>query len=292
MRIDELLATNARVKPLYSFEFFPPKDDAGQTQLWQTLTSLAELTPDFVSVTYGANGSQRDRTIDVTKRLAHETSMRTMGHLTCVDQSVRQVIDVIDQYAANGLEHVFAVRGDMPGGPSIAWQAHPNGLKNATQLVELVRARGSFCIGVAAFPDPHPSKCNPDLDARILKDKWEAGADFAITQLFFQAKSYCQMVDRVRSIDCPIPIIPGIMPITMVSQIVKFSSMSGATIPPDMLRQLDAVGDDPAAVRTIGTSIAADLAQELLDQGAPGLHFFTQNRSLATRTIWQRLNLG
>jgi len=279
-----------RGKPMFSFEFFPPKDDVGQEQLWETLRRLEEVDPDFVSVTYGANGSQRDRTVGLTKRLATETSLTTVGHLTCVGQSRDDLVQVIDEYGANGVTSIFAIRGDMPGGPQIPWQPHPDGLRNATELVELIRSRGDFEVGVAAFPDPHPAQHDPALDARILKNKWEAGASFAITQLFFTAQAYVDLVDRVRSIGCLIPIIPGIMPITMISQVVKFAEMSGATIPESMRQRLDAVADDPVAVRTTGTQIATELSQELISRGAPGLHFFTQNRSAATRAILNNLD--
>ena len=275
--------------PLFSFEFFPPKDDAASDQLWRTVASLAPLHPDFVSVTYGANGSQRDRTEELTTRLSTQTNLRVMGHLTCVDQSVDDLVSVLDAYAHGGIDHVFAIRGDMPGGPTIGWVQHPNGLPNATRLVELIRKKGDFCVGVAAFPDPHPAQHDPALDARILNDKWKAGASFAITQLFFSAQAYFDLVDRTRSIGCEIPVIPGIMPITMISQVVKFAEMSGADIPASVKARLDAAGPDPAAIRKEGTQIAADLCQELLDQGAPGLHFFTQNRSLATLAIWRSL---
>jgi len=286
MTIADLLATGD--KPSFSFEFFPPKDDAASDQLWRTVANLAPLHPDFVSVTYGANGSQRDRTVEVTTRLATQTRLRVMGHLTCVDQSVADLSSVLDAYARGGVGHIFAIRGDMPGGPSLPWVQHPDGLANATQLVELIRRTGDFCIGVAAFPDPHPAQHDPVLDARILTDKWQAGASFAITQLFFRAQSYFDLVDRVRSLGCEIPIIPGIMPITMISQVVKFAEMSGAEIPKSVRSRLE-LAPDPSAVRTVGTQIATELCQELLDRGAPGLHFFTQNRSLATLDIWRNL---
>ena len=286
MTIADLLAAGG--EPLFSFEFFPPRDDAASDQLWRTVASLAPLRPDFVSVTYGANGSQRDRTIDLTTRLASQTRLRVMGHLTCVDQSVTDLASVLDAYASGGVDHIFAIRGDMPGGPTLPWAKHPDGLDNATQLVELIRGRGDFCVGVAAFPDPHPAQRDPALDARILKDKWHAGASFAITQLFFRAQAYFDLVDRVRSLGCEIPIIPGIMPITMISQVVKFAEMSGAEIPSSVTSRLDAT-PDPASVRRVGTQIATELCQELLDRGAPGLHFFTQNRSKATLEIWRNL---
>ncbi|MDR2974260.1 MAG: methylenetetrahydrofolate reductase [Propionibacteriaceae bacterium] len=287
MTIADLLARHGR--PLCSFEFFPPKDDSGQEQLWHTVEALREVRPDFVSVTYGANGSQRERTVAATELLRQRTDFTVMGHLTCADQSRSQLVEVIDRYAAIGLNHILAIRGDMPGGPTVPWRAHPEGLRDATQLVELVLDQGDFCVGVAAFPDPHPSHHDPALDARILRDKWRAGASFAITQLFFDPESYFTLVDRVRSLDCPIPIIPGIMPITVISQVEKFAQLSGAVMPRAVIDRLDAVSGDPAAVRAVGVNIATDLSQRLLDGGAPGLHFFTQNRSRATRAIQENL---
>lgn len=285
--IARLLAEGTR--PLCSFEFFPPRDDAGEDHLWAAIDRLEPLRPDFISVTYGANGSSRDRTLALTRRLATDTGHRVMGHLTCASQSVDQLTSVIDGYAAAGIGHILAVRGDMPGGPGVPWVAHPDGLANATALVELIRRRGDFCIGVAAFPDGHPPAHDLALDARLLVDKWSAGASFAITQLFFQPRAYVELVDRVRSLGCPIPIIPGIMPVSQMSQVVSFAQMSGAPLPAAMLRQLEAVAHDPAAVRRVGAAQAADVAQRLLDAGAPGLHFFTQNRSRATLAIWRRL---
>jgi len=283
--VDRLARTTG--DPLFSVEFFPPKDDLGEDRLWQAVQRLAPLQPDFVSVTYGANGSQRERTIGVTKRLAKCTGLTTMGHLTCVGQSEEDLARVVDEYSRNGLDHVFAIRGDMPGGPAVPWQPYPGGLANATRLVELVASRGDFCIGVAAFPDPHPAQHDAALDARILKDKWTAGAGFAITQMFFRAAAYTELVDRVRSIGCPIPIIPGIMPITMASQVLRFAELSGADVPESLRSRLDTVADNPAWVREAGIQIGIELALDLLDRGAPGLHFFTQNRSGATQAIWE-----
>ena len=186
--IAELLQAGDR--PLFSFEFFPPKDEIQQRQLWQTVRELEALGPDFVSVTYGASGSTRDRTIDATEAIAQHTTLRSMAHLTCASQSRDQLRRVVGSYAAAGIRHVLAIRGDMPGGPTVPLEAHPEGLHNATELVAMVRELGDFCVGVAAFPDPHPEQHDPDLDARILVEKARAGASFAITQLFFTAADY------------------------------------------------------------------------------------------------------
>jgi methylenetetrahydrofolate reductase (NADPH) len=177
----------------------------------------------------------------------------------------------------------------MPGGPTETWVRHPQGLANATELVRLVRTTGDFCVGVAAFPDPHPQAGDADLDARLLVEKAEAGAEFAITQLFFRPESYIALVDRVRALGCDIPIVPGIMPITQIGQVTRFAEFSGAELPRDVVTRLEAVADDPKAVRTVGVELATELSLAVLDSGAPGLHFFTQNRSLATRSILQRV---
>ncbi|OYN95846.1 methylenetetrahydrofolate reductase [NAD(P)H] [Enemella evansiae] len=284
--IAELLAASDR--PLFSFEFFPPASEEAARTLWQTVRQLEPLGPDFVSVTYGANGSTRDRTINVTRQIARETTLRTMGHLTCVSQSRDDIRRVVGAYADAGIRHILAVRGDPPGGPTAPWQAHPDGLRNATELVELVASLGDFCVGVAAFPDVHPEHHDPELDARILVDKANAGADFAITQLFFTARSYFELVDRVRSLGCDIPIIPGIMPVTNLRQIERFAELSGAALPTGVTDRLLAA-DGPDAVRAEGVRIGTELADELLAGGVPGLHFFTQNRSRASREIHSRL---
>jgi methylenetetrahydrofolate reductase (NADPH) len=286
--IADLLQAGER--PLYSFEFFPPRDEIQQRQLWQAVRELEALGPDFVSVTYGASGSTRDRTITATEAIAQHTTLRSMAHLTCASQSRDQLRRVIGSYAASGVRHVLAIRGDMPGGPTVPWVAHPEGLNNATELVAMVRELGNFCVGVAAFPDPHPEHHDPDLDARILVAKAEAGASFAITQLFFTAADYFALVERVRQLGSDLPIIPGIMPITGYSQVKRFAELSGAALPTSVTERIEAVADDPDAVRKVGIAIATELSEQLLNGGAPGLHFFTQNRSRATREIYANLH--
>jgi methylenetetrahydrofolate reductase (NADPH) len=212
-----------------------------------------------------------------------------MAHLTAASQSRDQLRRVIGSYAAAGIRHVLAIRGDMPGGPLVPWEAHPEGLANATELVAMIRELGDFCIGVAAFPDLHPQTRDADLDARVLKEKAEAGADFALTQLFFTPARYFELVDRVRSIGCDIPIIPGIQPVTRLSQIRRFAELSGAELPAPVVARLEAAGDDPKRVRRVGVDIATELAAELLAGGAPGVHLYTMNRSLATREVYARL---
>ncbi len=279
----------AGTHPTMSFEFFPPKDAAGQQQLELAITDLEPLQPDFVSITYGATGSTRSRTIDATRLVTERTNLRTMGHLTCVSQSVAEVEQAIEAYREVGIRHILAVRGDPPGGPTAAWSAHPGGLGNATDLVRLVKATGDFCVGVAAFPDAHPEHADFDLDARVLADKEQAGAEFAITQLFFDADAYFRLVDRVRKLGCRLPILAGIQPVTNLAQIERFAAFSGAALPEAVVSALHAVADDPAAVREVGLKIATRLCDRLLAGGAPGLHFFTLNRSTATAEILANL---
>ncbi len=288
--IGELLQGAER--PLYSFEFFPPKDEVQERQLWRTIRELESLGPDFVSVTYGASGSTRDRTIRATRGIAQHTTLRSVAHLTCASQSREELRRVVGAYADAGVKHVLAIRGDMPGGPRVPWQRHPDGLDNATQLVELVRELGDFCVGVAAFPDPHPERSDPALDARLMAAKARAGAAFAITQLFFTAADYFALVERVRDLGCDLPIIPGIMPITNVRQLERFAELSGAALPSAVIERVQAVAGDDERVREVGIRIGTEMGEELLAGGAPGLHFFTQNRSRATREIYANLQLA
>jgi methylenetetrahydrofolate reductase (NADPH) len=285
--IAELLEAGDR--PLYSFEFFPPKDEVQQRQLWRAIRELESLGPDFVSVTYGASGSTRERTIQATEAIAQHTTLRPVAHLTCASQSRDQLRRVIGSYAAAGIRHILTIRGDMPGGPRVPWVRHPEGLQNATELVAMVRELGDFCVGVAAFPEPHPEHGDPDLDARVLAEKARMGASFAITQLFFTAEDYFSLVRRVRALGSEIPILPGIMPITNVAQVARFAELSGAALPASVTERIDAVATDPDRVREAGIAIATELGEDLLAGGAPGLHFFTQNRSRATREIYANL---
>jgi methylenetetrahydrofolate reductase (NADPH) len=272
-------------EPAYSFEFFPPKTDEGERQLWQAIRELEPLAPAFVSVTYGAGGSTRDRTVRVTARLARETALRTVAHLTCVGASRDEVRAVVGAYADAGVRAVLALRGDPPGGPGTPFEAHPDGLRTATELVTLLRGLGDFAIGVAAFPEGHPESRDLQHDARVLLAKAEAGAQFAITQFFFRAEDYFALVDRVRALGATLPIVPGVMPVTNLSQIRRFAQLSGTAFPADLAARLEAVGDDPEAVRRVGVEAATELSRELLAGGAPGLHFYTLNRSTATREV-------
>ncbi len=285
--IAELLAAGER--PTMSFEFFPPRDEAGQEQLTRAVQELEPLRPDFVSVTYGASGSTRGRTLAATRTITTQAGFRTMGHLTCVSQSRAEVEGAIAAYADAGIRHILAVRGDPPGGPTAPWQPHPEGLGNATELVRLVKSAGDFCVGVGAFPDAHADRKDVDLDARILLEKEAAGASFAITQLFFSTDAYFRLVDRVRALGCRLPILAGIQPVTNLAQIERFATFSGAPLPASLVDALHAVADDPAAVRAVGLEFATAFCDRLLAGGAPGLHFFTLNRSKATAEILANL---
>jgi len=284
--IRDLIAAGERS---FSFEFFPPKDEAGERQLWKALRELEGLHPTFVSMTYGAGGSTRDRTVRVTERIAHDTSMTPLGHLTCVDHSRETLRTVIGAYADAGVRNVLALRGDPPAGPSARFEAHPQGLRNSVDLVELTRSLGDFCVGVAAFPEGHPEAASLDADARFLAAKARAGAEFAITQLFFRPGDYFRLVDRVSALGVDIPIIPGIMPITNLAQVTRMAELSGAALPEEVVARVSRYGDDPVAVRAEGIRIATEMCDTLLEGGAPGLHFYTLNRSKATREIYASL---
>jgi methylenetetrahydrofolate reductase (NADPH) len=273
-----------------SFEFMPPKDEAGVEQLWSAIRDLEPYQPTFVSVTYGAGGTTRDTTVAITGRIARETSLRAMGHLTCVGHTREELLDILRSYRDAGVRDVLALRGDPKEGPRAEWTPTPGGLTYASELVALAHETGDFSIGVAAFPEGHPSAASKDADAQVLVAKAEAGAEFAVTQLFFRSSDYADLVARVRAMGCDIPILPGIMPITNLRQVTRMAELSGADLPEEMVERFDGL-EDPADVRRVGVAVATELCEQVLELGAPGLHFYTLNRSKATLEIFEALRI-
>ncbi|CAM3895897.1 methylenetetrahydrofolate reductase [NAD(P)H] [Nocardioides zeicaulis] len=284
----ELLARGERS---FSFEFFPPKDEAGEEQLWQAITELEPYGPTFVSVTYGAGGSTRDRTVAITERIARETGMLPVAHLTCVGHTVEELHAILDDLYAAGVHHVMALRGDPPGGPGSAWTPTDGGLTHADELVALIRGRADMRIGVAAFPEGHVDAVDLEQDARVLRAKHDAGAEFAVTDMVLRASDYVGLVERAAAAGADLPIIPGIMPILNLRSMERMVEFSRRQLPREVVDRLAPLADDPTALRAEGIAIATELCEALLDAGAPGLHFYTLNRSKATREIFANLRI-
>jgi methylenetetrahydrofolate reductase (NADPH) len=287
MRIDEILATGG---PVFSFEFFPPKTDAGERNLYAALGELRTLDPAFVSVTYGAGGSTREKTIEIVKRIREQYGLEAMAHFTCVGATVPELRATLDEMEQAGIDNVLALRGDPPAGEE-SWVKTEGGLEYSRELIELITDGYPFAIGAACFPETHIHAASPEADLEYLAEKVAAGADFLITQLFFDNKFYFDFSERVRAIGIETPIIPGIMPITHAGQVERMAQMCGAAIPEALVRELHLRGDHQEAVLDFGVAYATLQCAELLAAGAPGIHFYTLNRSPATRAILGALKL-
>lgn len=278
-------------KPAVSFEFFPPKTDDGTEKLYRAVEALKPCRPSFVSVTYGAGGSTRDRTLELVRRIKHELNVEAMAHLTCVGASRKELASIIERLVAAGIENVLALRGDPPKGEA-AFVPAPDGFAHAGELVAFIRAEGyPLCVGAACYPEGHPEAPNLEVDLAHLARKVHAGVDFLITQLFFDNQDFLAFTRRARSAGIDVPIVPGLMPVTNVSQTQRFTKMCGARVPQELQRRLSIVERDPAAVVAAGVYWTAVQARELLAQGAPGLHFYTLNQSSATLAVHAALGL-
>jgi methylenetetrahydrofolate reductase (NADPH) len=274
--------------PAISFEFFPPKGPEGVESLFATVAELSPFEPTYVSVTYGAGGSTRQRTVDLVGRIQRDVGIDAMAHLTCVGATQSELSGVLDQLEAAGVSNVIALRGDPPKG-STSFVTPPGGFGHASELAAFVKRRGTFCVAGACYPEKHPESPSLDADLAMLKRKVDAGAEFLITQLFFDNADYFRFVEKARAIGIDVPIIAGIMPITNVSQAKRFTAMCGARVPDALMQKLEPVAEDADAVAEIGVQHALAQCRELLEKGVPGVHFYTLNRSRATVEILRRL---
>ena len=268
------------MRPSFSVELFPPKDELGEARLWRALDEIARLNPDFVSVTYGAGGSSRERSIRVTSEITKRTGIETVAHLTCVGATREELMDVLKSYRSGGVKSILALRGDPPGGPRATWQKTMGGFDHSDQLVSLAREEG-FRVGVAAFPDGHPASVNFDDDIEVLLEKERRGASFATTQFFFESKKYARLVESLRARGSSLPVIAGILPITNLNQLKRMAELSGAPVPESIVKRIESAKD----VRETGVEIAIELSRELLEYGVAGLHFYTMNSAQSTLEI-------
>jgi methylenetetrahydrofolate reductase (NADPH) len=281
MRISELLGPR---RPVFSFEFFPPKTDEGHRTLEGTLEVLRDDAPDFVSMTYGAGGTTRSSTVELTRWIKQDLGIEAMAHLSCVGEPTERLVEILTEIDAAGVDNVLALRGDPPRGET-EWRPHPGGLHYSVELIRLIHERFDFCVGAACFPEIHPDAPDRESDLSYARAKQEAGAGFLITQLFFDNELYFGFIEEARAAGITVPIVPGIMPITNYGQIKRFTEMCGASIPDELERELNGRADDPEAVAELGVAYATLQCSDLLARGAPGIHFYTLNRSPATRAI-------
>ena len=276
-----------------SVEFFPPKDDAGEARLWEASSALETIAPDFISVTYGAGGSTRDRTIAITKEITKRTGRGTVAHLTCVGSSKEELIEILSQYKSAGIKSILALRGDPVGGPAANWVTTDGGFDHADQLVELAISQGGFDVGVAAFPDGHPASAgNSEKDIDVLIRKEQLGATFATTQFFFESSKWESLVSKLEARGSKLPVIAGILPITNVKQLHRMAELGGTPIPEKISKLFNEISEDPDAVRKAGADLATKLCEELIALKVPGLHFYTMNTAVATLEICENLGLN
>ncbi len=285
MRIGQLYEQD---RPAISFEFFPPKTDAGYRTLYRTIGDLKQLGPSFVSVTWGAGGSTRRKTTDLVVQIQRDLGITAMAHMTCVGSPAEQLAEALDHLADAGLENLLALRGDPPKDAD-GFAPVAGGFSHADELVAFVRSRWSFCVGAACYPETHPEAEDAATDLAHLVHKVEAGAEFLISQLFFDNEDFFAFVERARAAGIGVPIVPGLMPVTSTRNIRRMASLCGARIPEALERELTAAGDDPARTLEIGVSWATRQCRELLERGVPGVHFYTLNQSPATRRVYEGL---
>ena len=278
-------------RPSFSIEFFPPKDEAGEERLWSALSTLSEIRPDFVSVTYGAGGSSRDRTIRITSEITNRTKIPTVAHLTCVGATQSELSEILERYRSAGIDSILALRGDPPGGPDSQWVSTPGGFDHSDQLVSLAHEAG-FKVGVAAFPDGHPASHGDfERDIDVLLEKERRGATFATTQFFFDPNKYFALTEKLRARGSQMPVLAGILPITNFNQLKRMAILGGTPIPESIAQRITRVSDDAEAVRSVGVEIAIELARELIERGVPGLHFYTMNSARSTLEIVEACGL-